>query len=92
MKQELYEILDERARLRVARFPLALGLSLGLHLAVIAIFLWGAGAGSPPPKGQPPNQEQPSAPSDADGKPSRKNYLNTLVLPRLLKGKGPRAL
>ena len=67
MKQELYEILDERARLRVARFPLALGLSLGLHLALIAIFLWGAGAGSPPPKVQLPKQEEPIAPSAADG-------------------------
>lgn len=67
MKEELYGILDERAKLRVASFPLAIALSLGLHLAVVAIFLWSTRAGSPPPRGQALNQEGPLDPSVAAG-------------------------
>lgn len=67
MKQDLHDILDERAKLRVAGLPLALGLSLGLHLSVIAVFLWAAKAGSPPPQGQALNQEAPANPSLAAG-------------------------
>lgn len=39
MKQELYEILEEWAQLRVGSFPLAIGMSLGLHLVVMALFM-----------------------------------------------------
>ena len=44
MKQELYEILEERTQLRVGSFPLAIGMSLGLHLVVMTLFM---GLGSP---------------------------------------------
>jgi len=40
VSESLYDLFQERSKLRVMSFPVALLMSLGFHAAIVALFLW----------------------------------------------------
>jgi hypothetical protein len=66
--EEIHDILDQRASLKVAGLPAALAKSLALHGAMMALFLWNARrAPQVPLAADPAPAVQPADPAGAPG-------------------------
>ena len=53
MSQSLYDLFQERSKIRSMSFPVALLMSLGFHAAIVALFLWTSVPSGKAPPAQP---------------------------------------